>query len=326
MNKKTWQFIVIVLLMNSLLAACQVAGPAVENVSASAGQTQPAGAASSPTPQPTVRPAIKVKPSPTIAPTVDVEKARAEGAQQAVRDYFAALEKEDFAQAANQLSTFSLMVAEITHGDAAAALNKMKAGGARWSGLQIMGSSDFNEQTMLVQVRYTLTTKETNNSAAKGSSAVENQGKDSGANPGGEKQETRNELWPVREENGAWRYNWNNLIDYRALQAADQTMNGVTVKPVQLRRYSDRTQLVMLVQNRTTSPVVFGQVNEILGTFHFGDQAVEAEKTRYIFNPLRSARDVILEAKGLYEQYPDSIEIRRWKNYNVKPWYVFELQ
>ena len=71
--------------------------------------------------------------------------------------------------------------------------------------------------------------------------------------------------------------------------------------------------------------MVFGQKNEILGTFQFGDQTVEADKTQIILNPLRSVPDVKLEAKGLWERYPEAIEIRKWKTYNVKPWYVFQL-
>ena len=78
---------------------------------------------------------------------------------------------------------------------------------------------------------------------------------------------TKDELWPMRFENGAWRYNWNNLIDFRTLDARSQTMNGITIMPVQINRFSDRVQLAMLVQNRTNETIVFGQVNEILGTF-----------------------------------------------------------
>ena len=149
---------------------------------------------------------------------------------------------------------FSLMVFEMTRGDAACALQKQKLDGARWSGLQVTETQPFDEQTMLVHVTYTLTVKE--------------------------QPEARDELWPMRLENGAWRYNWNNLIDFRTLEAPAQTTNGVTIMPVQINRFSDRIQLVLLVQNRTEDAVVFGQVNEILGTFHFGDQAVVAEKTQ----------------------------------------------
>lgn len=103
-------------------------------------------------------------------------------------------------------------------------------------------------------------------------------------------------------------------------------MNGITVMPLQLNRYSDRLQLTLLVQNRTNEAVVFGQANETMGTFHFGDQPVVAEKAQWILNPLRSVPAAVLEAKGLFSTYPDTIEIRKWNNFNVKPWFVFQLQ
>ena len=289
----------ILLLASLLLSGCQM----MVGQSGSGG-TQPVQAADSTAtlaaPTETALPTATRKPRPSATPTQDVAKVNAQQAEQAARDYFAALESGAVEPAADQLSTFSLMVFGMTRGDAASALQKQRLDGARWSGLQVTETKPFDEQTMLVHVTYTLTVKE--------------------------QPEARDELWPVRLENGVWRYNWSNLIDYHMLQVTAQTTTGVTVKPVQINRFSDRIQLVMLVQNRTEAGVVFGQVNEILGTFHFGDQAVVADKTQIVLNPLRSVPDFKLEAKGLWEQYPEAIEIRKWKTYNVKPWYVFQLQ
>jgi hypothetical protein len=79
------------------------------------------------------------------------------------------------------------------------------------------------------------------------------------------------------------------------------------------------------VQNGTNEAIVLGQPNEILATFSFGDQQVEAEKTRFIFDRLRSYPDTILDVKGLYTRYPDAVEIRRWKNLQTPPWFTFVL-
>jgi hypothetical protein len=289
----------VVLLASLLLSGCG----AMVGRGGPAGGPQQAAVISTATPAAptkTAQPTSTRKPRPTITPTEDIAKTRASQAEQAARDYFAALEAGDLEEAAGQLSTFSLMVFGMTRGDAASALQKMRLDGARWSGLQVTETKPFDEQTMLVHVAYTLTVKE--------------------------EAQARDELWPVRLESDAWRYNWNNLIDYRMLQVNAQTTSGVTVKPVQINRFSDRIQLVMLVQNRTSGAVVLGQKNEVLGTFHFGDQAVEADKMQIVLNPLRSVPDVKLEATGLWERYPEMVEIRKWKTYNVKPWYVFQLQ
>lgn len=298
-GRTAYIMLLVVLLASLLLSGCGAmvgrGGPGGPQPAAAAISTAtPAG------PTETAQPTATRKPRPTATPTEDVAKTRAMQAEQAARDYFAALEADDFEGAAGQLSTFSLMVFEITRGDAASALQKMRLDGARWSGLQVTETRPFDEQTMLVHVTYTLTVKE--------------------------EAQARDELWPVRLESNAWRYNWNNLIDYRMLQVNAQTTSGVTVKPVQINRFSDRIQLVMLVQNRTSGAVVLGQKNEVLGTFHFGDQTVEADKMQIILNPLRSVPDVKLEVTGLWEHYPDMVEIRKWKTYDLKPWYVFQLQ
>jgi hypothetical protein len=82
----------------------------------------------------------------------------------------------------------------------------------------------------------------------------------------------------------------------------------------------------MLVQNRSNETVVFGQVNETLGTFYFGDQPVVAEKAQWILNPLRSVPAVTLVIKGLFTSFPDVVEIRKWNNYDIEPWYVFQVK
>jgi hypothetical protein len=97
----------------------------------------------------------------------------------------------------------------------------------------------------------------------------------------------------------------------------EQTTAGLTLKPLQMTRFSDRIRLTLLVQNSTNDPIVLGQSNEILGAFKFGDQVKEAEKVQYIFQRLRTYADTNLEVKGLFDEYPNSVEIRRWKNIQV---------
>ena len=294
------KMIALVVLVSILLPACQVQG----NVAL--GQTQPPQAAAEVEPAATAQPTHTPAPAATQTPTQDAQQVGVIAAEQAARAYFAAVAAGDNQQAAGLLSSFSLMVAQMTRGDAASALQAQKIAGVRWADLQVGEIQAFDAQTILVNVSYT----ETHKDPATASDRVE----------------TREALWPLRLENGAWRYNWNNLIDFRTLDAHAQTTNNVTVMPVQLNRYSDRIQLILLIQNRSNEVVVFGQKNEILGTFHFGDQIVLADDTQMILNPLRSVPAASLEAHGLFTSYPDTIEIRTWKDYQVDPWYVFQLQ
>jgi hypothetical protein len=120
-------------------------------------------------------------------------------------------------------------------------------------------------------------------------------------------------------------YNFANLIDTLTLDAAAQTTGGVTLKPRILVRYSDHIRLELLAQNQTNETVVFGQPNEILASFHFGDKTVEAETNRIILEPKRSYPTVTLEVKGSFASFPASVDVRTWKNYQVDPWFSFDL-
>ena len=93
------------------------------------------------------------------APTQDPEKARAGEAEQAARDYFAAVSEGKSDEAAGLLSRFSLMVFQMTQGDAASELQTQKIEGARWSDLEILEAQAFDAQTILVHVTYSAAKK-----------------------------------------------------------------------------------------------------------------------------------------------------------------------
>lgn len=344
MKKNLFSIFTIIILAGMVLSACQVRLASAETV------PTPALAESILIPT-AVKPAFTQAPAPTQEPTAaatpNPDPAQLQGteASAAARAYFDALSSGDTQKAADLLSSFSLMVFESTRGDAVSALQKEKIAGVRWSNLQIQGTQAFDTQTILVHVSYSVTQKDplsktaaptatatktspvtTPTAAAKTTSTTAPAKTASVPTPTSAPVETRDELWPFRLEYGSWHYNWKNLIDFRSMNTTAQTMNGITVMPLQLNRYSDRLQLTLLVQNRTNEAVVFGQANETMGTFHFGDQPVVAEKAQWILNPLRSVPAAALEAKGLFSTYPDTIEIRKWNNFNVKPWFVFQLQ
>ncbi len=283
----------VLLLSTLLLSACQFRSTAVP-VTGSFQDTLAVQDIYTPTPQPSPLPS----PTATATPLSAGDLAKNQAAA-ALQTYFSALEKGDVNAAAQQLSIFSLEAYNMTADDAASALNTQRSAGTRWSNLQILDSRVFDPQTVLVHVRYSLLVDQVN--------------------------QDKDELWPMRLENSAWHYNWNNLIDFRTLTVDPQTTAGITVMPTQMRRFTDHLDLILLFQNHTNQPVVFGQANETLATFHFGDQSVVADHTQIILDALRSRPDVTLTITGLYLDFPDSVVIRQWKNYNVKPWFTFNL-
>lgn len=243
-------------------------------------------------------------PTNTTAPTPTATSVT-NAAVQTVQQYFAALQNSDFAAASKLVSAFSLRTFRMTAGDVIAALTKQKSAGTRWSDLQVVDSQVFDDQTILVKVAYRLTTRD--------------------AKTGEDEVTQKEEIWPVRLEYKNWRYNWNNLIDFHTLGFETQTTAGLSMTPLQITRYSDRISLTLLAQNRTNETIVIGTRNQTLATFYFGDQAMDAENTLYVFEPLRSNPNVTIELKGLFTSYPDAVEIVKYNNYQVAPWYTFGL-
>ena len=287
MNKKIATALLSISL-TLLLAACQFSPPGGPGA---AGNGSPTATKSAPKEPSTPRPSRTPRPTATAAPT-SAPFAEPEAAAQAYAD---ALTKGDPTAAADLLSTYGLMMANKTRGDIVA---QLKADGekSQISGFKILDSKQITPNTVLVHVNYT-------------------QGKDT----------AHDEWWPIRLEDGKWMYNLDNLIDFHTLTVDPQTTNGITFVPQRLLRYSDRIRLELMGQNRTNEPVVFGQPNETLANFHFGDQIIPAEKTHLALDAQRTTPNLALDVKGLFENYPTAVDIRTWRDYQVKPWFSFLL-
>lgn len=258
------------------------------------------------TPVPTDIPAPASAPtSAAVTPTAAPSEATLQPATAAAQAYASALQAGDFTAAAGMLSNFSLTAAQITGSSAAASLATQKAAGAAWSGFEIQPAQPFDPHTALVKVRFQAAVKD--------------------AKTGQVTQQTRDEVWPLRLEDGAWRYNWQNLIDTRTLDVKEAVTAGMTVKPLRMERYTDRIVLTLLVQNGTNDAIVWGSPSEVISTFHFGEKSVAGDKNRLIFDRLRSYPDTEITVSGLFSTYPDSVELRKFTNYNVAPWFNFPL-
>jgi hypothetical protein len=261
---------------------------------------------------------------PTETPTVISPTAPAE---QAVQDYFAALASGDMSGASRLLSAFSLMQAKTTAGSVADQLAEQKLKGAAWSGLQIKDSQVFNDNTVLVHVQYQLAGAPAQGTVTPAPTATTAPaGQASTVTPGSPSPTQMDEVWPVRLEAGKWLVNWDKVIDFETLTAPVQQAYGLTIDPLKVTRYSDHLTLTLLVQNATNEAIVIGQVNQILATFHFGDQAVDAVNTRYIIDSMRSYSNIEITVPGLFNSYPDSVDLVKFKSFpNQKPWFTIKL-
>ncbi len=258
------------------------------------GEQPPQNASATPSPEPTEMP------EPTATATPETMAA-----EQAARAYFATLESGDFAGAASLVSSFSRTVTGLASSEVVAELTSQKTNGRAWSDLEIVDSQVFDSKTVLVHVTYTAEILD----PATGKMA----------------KTSLDELWPFRLEVGQWRYNWGNLIDYKTLGGDPQQVGGLSMKPVQMMRFSDKIRLVLLAQNNTDGAIVIGRSNQVLATFHFAGKSVDAVQTKYFFDAYRSYPDIYIDVPGFYEGYPDSVELVKFTNTVTPPWFTFGL-
>lgn len=267
------------------------------------------------TPTATLEPTIADTPTPVPSPT-----SQTAAAEQAVTDYFAALQKGDYNGASQLVSAFSRMQAQITAGDLAAQLTKQ---GGTWSDLKILDSQVFNDNTTLVHVQYQFTgsVQPSGTPTVQAAPSATPAGTPAAATP-----TQKDEVWPVRLEAGKWLYNWDNVIDFNTLTTPAQLYSGLTLEPLKVTRYSDHLTLTFLAQNATAEAIVIGQQNQILATFHFGSQTVNSVNTQYIIDAYRSYTNIDVTVPGLFKAYPDSIDLVKYKNFPTqKPWFTFTL-
>jgi len=303
MNKKI-TLLIFVLSTALVLASCQIPTAPIEE--AASGLQANSVQASVVEEIPTAIAEPTAVPQPTAAPTA-IPSATA-GAEQAAQTYFKALSQRDHETAAELVSEFSLMVFRMTRLDVTDQLILASAAGANYTNFEIVESSLLDEQTALVHVRYE---ERVENFEEEGDSVKDIKPNDV--------------VWAFHVENGQWRYNWNNLIDFRTLSAQAQTTGGVTMLPKEILRFTDHIQVNLLAQNRTNDPILFGQVNETLATLYFQGKMIEAEPAKIYLNPLRSYPNTTLTFIGFFEVYPDRLDIRTWKSYVIDPWYSFDL-
>jgi hypothetical protein len=243
-------------------------------------------------------------PAPTSTPLpVATTVSQTDLAIQAAQDYSAALQKGDFGAASKSVSAFSLLAGKMTAGDVVTALTEDKQKGAAWSDFKFDNAQVLTDNTILVHVTYQLASVDSKTGATA--------------------QTTQDEQWPFRLENKQWLYNWGNIIDFKTLSATAKLINGLTVTPLQLTRYSDKIRLTVLAQNSTNESIVIGQANQVLATFHFADKSVDAVTTRYILDGWRSYPNVTIDVMGLFTTYPDSVELIKYKTTTAAPWFTF---
>ena len=248
MNKKL-TLSIFVLSAALVLASCQIPTAPIEEAASSLQAASVQASVVEEIPTATAEPTAV--PQPTSVPTA-VPPATA-GAEQAAQAYFETLRMRDHEAAADLVSEFSLMVFRMTRLDVIDQLMLESAGGMDYTGFEIVESSLLDEQTALVQVKYEGQVEGTAPEEAATEEAVTEEvaTEEAATEEIVPEKESFEAVWAFRLENGQWKYNWNNLVDFRTLNVQFQTTGGVSMLPKEILRFTDHMQVNLLAQNRT---------------------------------------------------------------------------
>lgn len=202
------------------------------------------------------------------------------------KKYYEALKRDDYVEAVNLISEYSLSLTNSTREDVRISLDKAAFNGWKLLDYRIVESQILDERTALIHVL----TKE----------LMEN--------------EPQNyDFWVAfRKENGQWHLNLNSLVDDRTVDTTPQNINGVSVQPIQIIRYVDKVRIVLKIENTNQRGCFWGWAGDKVATFYFGEQAYDVQGSLEIKSD-RVYPDAYVELKGFYETYPNKILLSGWQ-------------
>jgi hypothetical protein len=127
--------------------------------------------------------------------------------------------------------------------------------------------------------------------------------------PKEEKIKVRKWLAIYRKE-GHWKINYNRTIDDHPLGDDPQMINGLSVRPTRVNRYTDRLHMIYSVRNDNTLPVFWGWAGTRF-ILNFDGSSVK-DDGNIAFDANHDYPDAWIEISGKFLGYPASIDMTQW--------------
>lgn len=240
-------------------------------------------------PPPTATPGSRL-PVMSSAPTVTREATAtpaARGPEATTTAYLEALQQRRFEQAVAFISDYSLSLLGLSRQDVLSHFEQQDFEGWQLLDYRVTESQELDEDLVLV---HTLVREQS----------------------GRDEPQTYNVWRALRREHGEWRINWNLVIDDRLLDVEPQTINGLTVQPLRIIRYTDGMRLLFRIENNSSRGYIWGWAVEEVALFHFGEQIVSVSGVYETIAPERAYPEAHTTIEGFYSTYPDAIDLAGW--------------
>jgi hypothetical protein len=225
--------------------------------------------------------------NPTSAATLGLSGTRRNTLEAATRAYYDAWLELDADRMTALISDFSLERASLSRDSARAELKKFFFDGWILEDYEILESRMLDSTTALVRIVL---------KAHQGSG-----------------EPSTNDLWVAFHlENGEWRINWNGIVDVMPLTTPAQSINGLEIQPVEVRRFTDHLTVVLSIRNTTPQKILWGLNNDVVLTAFFPGGGSKDLQGAYSIEPNREFLVSSFRFDGLVEVYPEVLRLAKF--------------
>lgn len=240
------------------------------------------------TPSPARQPVTTGSMQPTRELSPAENSGRADTPEKAYQAYFDAMRDNDFDQAVQWISSYSLQAEGWTRTDLRDNLKGAWFGALRFQNLEILDVRHISADTAIIHDRITF---------------------QQGRLP----TPTVKEQWnSARLENGGWLVNAGDLLDTASISLPAKTVNGVTVRLLAIRRYTTKTRVDLQIENANRQVAWWGRGNMSRLILQSRDQTVEAPGPALRFEAQQPYPQVHIEIDQFLSNYPTYVELRNW--------------
>lgn len=208
-----------------------------------------------------------------------------ESPEEVAKKYYEALVSREFEEAVNCLSDYSLSLSGTTRQEVISFFEQQDFKGWRMVDYRLVETRVLSDDLVLAHI---LTKEQL-----------------------GDSEPQVYDFWvALRREGERWRLNGNLIVDDVVLNVEPQTINGVSVQPVQIVRYTDRLVLILQIENKNDRGCFWGWGNKV-AVFHFGGEVVDVTGSLQI-EANRTYTNVRVHVSGFHSTYPSAVDLVGW--------------
>ncbi len=122
-------------------------------------------------------------------------------------------------------------------------------------------------------------------------------------------------------ENDGWKINLGlandpnaTLVDYLTLDLKPQTINGLTLLPLRIERYTSKIRVVFCLENASKHGIIWGAGQQKAATLQFVNDHYDIPGQSALIKPEQLSNENNIFVDGFFDSYPTVVDIDAWQN------------